>query len=109
MTAAAIAADLHQPLDVHRDFLPQIAFDAALFLEYPADLAHIVFGKILDADIRAHSGFAQNHVRSMSADAVDIRQADFHPFGSRQIDASNTCHFSAISLAYGAGLRLKPA
>src|SRR5689334_6420322 len=45
---AAEAADFHQPLDVHRDLLAEIALDAALLLDDPADLAHIVFGQILD-------------------------------------------------------------
>jgi hypothetical protein len=43
---AAEAADFHQPLDVHRDLLAEIALDAALLLDHPADLAHIVFGQI---------------------------------------------------------------
>src|ERR1051325_3309015 len=37
---AAVAADLHQPLDVHRDVLPQVALDASLLLDDPADLPH---------------------------------------------------------------------
>src|SRR5438045_1818316 len=37
----AIAADLHQPLDVHRDLLPEIALHAADVLEHAADLPHI--------------------------------------------------------------------
>src|SRR5690349_8262085 len=28
-----VAADFHQPLDVHRDFLPQVALDASLLLD----------------------------------------------------------------------------
>src|SRR4249920_3704695 len=33
----AEAADFHQPLDVHRDLLAKIAFDAALVLDHLAD------------------------------------------------------------------------
>src|SRR6516162_9186049 len=32
----AVAADLHQPLDVHRHFLAQITLDATLLLDHPA-------------------------------------------------------------------------
>src|SRR5713101_1751661 len=39
---APVAADFHQPLDVHRDLFPEVALDAALFLDHPADLAHVV-------------------------------------------------------------------
>jgi len=39
VTAAAVAADFHQPLDVHRDLLAEVSFDAALFLDHAADAA----------------------------------------------------------------------
>src|SRR3954449_4268029 len=35
----AVAADLHQPLDVHRDLLAEIALDTTLVLDHLADLA----------------------------------------------------------------------
>src|SRR5690348_15081927 len=38
MAHPAVAADLHQPLDVHRDFLAEITLDPALLLDDPADL-----------------------------------------------------------------------
>jgi len=50
---SAVAADLHQSLDVHRDLLAEIALDAADFLDHPADLADIVFREVLDADVGA--------------------------------------------------------
>src|SRR5262245_39998059 len=53
MTHAAVAADFHQPLDVHRDFLAQVALDAALLFDHAADLPDIVFGQILDPDVGA--------------------------------------------------------
>src|SRR4029079_3231040 len=52
----AIAADLHEPLDVHGDLLAEIALYAAHFLEHAADLPHVVLGQILDADVRADAG-----------------------------------------------------
>src|SRR5215213_2392579 len=39
VTAAAVAADLHQPFDVQRDLLAEVAFHAALLFEHPAGLA----------------------------------------------------------------------
>src|SRR6476646_1708772 len=60
MPHPAVAADFHQPLDVHRDFLAQVAFDAALLFDDAADLSHIVFRKILHPDVRADAGFFQN-------------------------------------------------
>src|SRR5215510_9841633 len=69
---AAVAADLHQPLDVHRDLLAEIAFHAALLFEHAADLPDIVFGEILDPDVGAHTRRAEDIVRPLPPYAVDV-------------------------------------
>src|SRR3954447_23439165 len=89
---AAIAADLHQPLDVHGDLLAEIAFDAPLLLDHPADLPHVVFGEILDADVGADGRGAQDVIRALPSDAINVGEPDFDTLRSRKIDASNACH-----------------
>src|SRR5436190_143489 len=63
MPAAAIAANFTQPLDLHRDLLAEIAFDATLLLEHAGDLADVVFGQILDTHVGADPGLRQDDVR----------------------------------------------
>src|SRR3954470_9171801 len=92
MPQPAVAADFHQPLDVHRDFFTEIAFDAPLLLDDPADLSHVVFRQILDPDVRADGGGAEDVHRALPSDAVDVGESDLDALGSRKIDASNTCH-----------------
>src|SRR5918999_1619172 len=92
MAASAVAADFHQPLDVHRDLLAKIAFHAALLLEHAADLAHVVLGEVLHPDVRAHARFRKDLVRAVPPDAIDVGEADFDALGARQIDASNSRH-----------------
>src|SRR5688572_30749167 len=92
MSQAAIAADLHQPLDVHRDLLPEIAFDAAYLFEHPADLADVVFREVLHADVRADARRDQHVVRPLPPDAVDIGEADLDPLRARKIDTCNSRH-----------------
>src|SRR5258708_30175542 len=77
MPHAAIAADFHQPLDVHRDLLAEIAFDAALLFNHPADLSHIVFGQILDADVGVDPSLLENAVRAHAPDPIDVGEPDF--------------------------------
>src|SRR5579871_294501 len=89
---AAVAADLHQPLDVHRDLFAEIALDAALLLDDAADLPHVVLGQILHADIGADPGVLQDGVRADAPDAVDVRESDLDALRARKIDACNTCH-----------------
>src|SRR5262245_18701661 len=103
MTAAAVAADFHEPLDVHGDLLAEIALDPALLLDHPADLADVFFGQVLFADIRADAGVLQDAVRSHPADTVDIRETDLDALGARQIHASNTCHRLSLVSAYVSG------
>src|SRR5262249_51674277 len=94
----AIAADLHQPLDVHRDLLAEIPLDPADFLEHPADLPDVFLREILHADVGAHARLAEHVVRPLAADPVDIREADLDPLGARKIDAGYACHLSFVLL-----------
>src|SRR6185369_536297 len=72
MAQAAVAADFHQPLDVQRDLLAEITLDAALLLDHPADLAHVVFRQILHPDVGADAGVGEDVVRPLAPDAVDV-------------------------------------
>src|SRR3954447_15448074 len=92
----APAADFHQPLDVHRDFLAEVSFHATLLFNHPADLPDVVFRQVLDADVGADARRGQDVVRPLPADAVDVGQADFDPLRAREIDTSNTCHMLLI-------------
>src|SRR5689334_6514054 len=98
MPQPAIAADLHQSLDVHRDLLAEIALDAADLFDHPADLAHIVFGEILHPDVGTHARGAEDVVRSLPADAVDVGESDLDTLGARQIDACDTSHTLSLPL-----------
>ena len=49
MTQAAIAADLHQALDVHGNFAAQVALYLDVVVNVVAQLADIILGQILDA------------------------------------------------------------
>jgi hypothetical protein len=83
---AAVAADFHQPLDVHRDLLAEIALDAAHVLEHTADLADVVLRQVLDADVRADAGDAEDVVRTLPPDPVDVGEPDLDPLGPRKVN-----------------------
>src|SRR4029434_6964459 len=92
VTHAPVAADFHQPLDVHGDLLAKIALDASLLLDHAADLPDVVLGQILDPDVRADACVLQDAVRSHAADAIDVGKPDLDALGTRKIDASDSCH-----------------
>src|SRR5688500_4650807 len=51
MAQAAVAAEVHQSLDVHRDFAAQIALDLIVAVDGFADLEHLGVGKLVDAAV----------------------------------------------------------
>ena len=46
MPQPPIAAEIHQPLDVHRDFPPQIAFHHIVTIDDFANLQHFLVGEL---------------------------------------------------------------
>src|SRR6185295_13572355 len=90
----AVGADLHQPLDVHRHFLAEVAFDLALLVDDLRDAAGFFLGEVLDAHARVDPGLAEDLVRAAHADPVDVGQRDLHALRARQVDACDTCHLS---------------
>ena len=80
MAKAAVAADLHQALDVHGDLAAQIALHLQVMVDVIAQGADLVFGKVLDARIGVDAGRGDDLVRGRAADAVDIGQGDLNAF-----------------------------
>src|SRR5687767_8359327 len=48
---APVAAEIHQPLDVHRHFAAQIAFDPVVAVDRLADAYDLVVGELADAPL----------------------------------------------------------
>src|ERR687894_516515 len=51
---AAVAADVHQPLDVHLDALAEVALDLALRLDDLADAPQLRLVEVAHAEVGAH-------------------------------------------------------
>ena len=49
MAQAAIAAEIHQPFDVHRDAPAEIAFDLEVAVDDLANADHLVVAQLIDA------------------------------------------------------------
>ena len=45
---AAVAGEVHQPLDVHRGFAAKVALDLMVAVDRLADVQHFLVGKVLD-------------------------------------------------------------
>src|ERR1019366_9148935 len=92
MTDAAVRADVHQALDVHRDLGAQGTFNAIGLLDLLAETVHVRVREILDALVGADPGRRDDAARGLATDAVDVGKADLDLFLPREIDAGYACH-----------------
>ena len=46
MTQSAVAAEVHQPFNVHGDFAPEITFDHIIAVDHLAQLQHFLVGQL---------------------------------------------------------------
>src|SRR5690606_18929387 len=93
----AVAADLHQPLDVQRDLLPEIALHPADLLDHLADRAHILFRQVLDPNVGRHPGLREDVVRALAPDTEDVGEPDLDALGAREVYACNPCHMCVLT------------
>src|ERR1700689_3831480 len=89
MANAAVGADVHEALDVHRDFSAQGAFDAIRLFDLLAETVHVRVREILDALVGADPGRRDDAARGLATDAVDVGKADLDLFLPWEIDAGN--------------------
>src|SRR5436853_3965469 len=96
MTDPAVAAQVHQPFDVHRHLAAQVALDREPG-DLRADCVDLRLGEILHlgggVDARGRAGGA----RARSAHAVDVREPDPHVLVHRDVDTSYACHVCLTS------------
>src|ERR1041384_4046443 len=88
----AIGPDVHQSLDVHRDFGPERPFDLVVRLDplpQPRDLG---VAEIPHARVRADPGLGEDLARVPRSDAVDVRKSVQDFLIAWQVDARNACH-----------------
>src|SRR5262245_31695927 len=76
MPQPAIGADFHEPFDVERDFLPEIAFDSMLLFDDLADLVYFVVVEFTNLRIRTDTRCAQNLIGLRTPDSVDVGESD---------------------------------
>src|SRR5918997_6083071 len=89
---AAVAADVHQTLDVHLDALAQVALDIALTLDDRADAPQLILVEIAHARVERDLRLAQDRRGARAPDAENVRQSDLDALVNRKIDANYTSH-----------------
>jgi hypothetical protein len=88
---AAVATEVHQPLDAHRHFAPQIALDRELG-HVIAQPVHLGVGQILDFGRSPNAGGGAQPARRAAAYAVDRGKRDLRVLVVRDVNPGDTSH-----------------
>src|SRR5579871_3526788 len=92
MTQAAIASEVHQPLDVDAGLATKIALDDVVAVDHFADLQHFLIAQLADTAILRNLHLLHDLARALRADAMDVLKRDQHALIGRNIHAGNTGH-----------------
>src|SRR6516165_11303771 len=92
MTQAAIAAKIHQPLDVDAGLATKIALDHVVAVDHFADLQDLLVAQLADATIQRDLHLLHDVPGALLADAMDVLQRDEDALVGRDIHAGNTGH-----------------
>src|SRR5438552_1146602 len=96
MTHAAVAVDLHQPLDVEADVLAEVALHLAFVSDDLTNATDLVFIEVLDPRVAVDRCRLENLARARAADAEDVSESDLDSLVQRKINACDTCHVSPV-------------
>src|SRR6476660_1083579 len=92
MTQAAIAAKVHQTLDVDSGLTPKVAFDEIVAVDHFADLEDFLIAQLADATILRDLHLLHDLGRVLLADAMDVLERDQDALVGRDIHTGNTGH-----------------
>src|SRR5262249_40143696 len=103
MPQPAVAAEIHQPLDVHGHFAPQIALNHVVAVDDLADLQDFLVCKLGYPALLGNPGLLHDLTGLTGADAMDILKRNHYPLVGWYVDAGNSGHglllFAAHSLS----------
>src|SRR5262249_28711121 len=92
MTQAAIAAEVHQTLDVDAGLTTQVTLDEIVAVDHFADLQDFLVGELTDAALLGNLHLLHDVTGDLRADAMDVLQRDQHALVGRNVYAGNTGH-----------------
>src|SRR5262249_12231599 len=87
MTQAAIAAEVHQPLDVDAGLATKIALDDVVAVDHFADLQNFLIAELADAAIQRDLHLLHDVPGALFADAMDVLKRDQHALVGRNVHA----------------------
>jgi hypothetical protein len=97
MPQSAIATEIHQSLDIHRDLPSQVAFDRAIPIDQLANAQHLIVGQFMYAPLGWNADVAADLKGLGSTNTVDVREPDRDPLLIGDIDTRDARHLRLSS------------
>ena len=92
MAESSVATDVHQSLDVHRDFPAQVALDSHLFVHNLTNAVDLIVGQITDSRIWIYIRALEKLLAGMQPDSEDVRQRCLDTLFTGEVNSRNSCH-----------------
>src|ERR1700733_11452637 len=92
MTQSPVAAEVHEPLNVHGDLTTEITLDHIVAVDHLAQLQHFLVGQLRNPSCLGNRYLVHDFLGLSRTNAVDILQRDHDALVRWYIDASNTSH-----------------
>ena len=92
MPKSAVAAEIHQPLDVELHFTTKIALDLVVSVEDVTDQLDFRVAEFLNPLVFRDLLLRANLKRTRPPNSVQVRQGKGQMLSTRKINASDTCH-----------------
>jgi hypothetical protein len=92
MTQTAVAAKVHQTLDVHGNFTTQVTFDAVFSIDSFTDLKYFSIRQLIYATIVSNADLRYDLTSKFRSNPVDVLKRNDYALVRRDVDASDTCH-----------------
>src|SRR6478609_9495248 len=92
MTQPPVAPQVHQPLDIHGDLAPEVAFHDVVAVDHVAYLQALLVGQLSSPPLFRNSYFRHDFVGLLGPDPMDILQCNNDALIGRYINAGDAGH-----------------
>jgi hypothetical protein len=101
MAQTAVAPKIHQPLDIHRNFAPEIALDYVVAVDDLTELKHFLVGELRNPTRLGHRNLLQDFLGFGVADAMDVLKRDHDALVGWYVDTGDTSHSQLLLVTVG--------
>jgi hypothetical protein len=92
VTQASVAADVHEPLDVHGNLPSEITLNPHFLIDDVAQAIDFIVRQVPNPGVRIDSGASEKLLARMQSDAIYVRQSSFDSLIPGKVNSRNSGH-----------------